>query len=131
MATRKKSAQKSSAKTKATDEAKAAAKTGKATKGQNATVEVASKPTEETTPPVPEATPAKPLSAVAAAARVLAESGQPTSCPELIKEMAAKGYWSSPAGKTPASTLYAALLREIKKDQPRFRKTDRGKFTLA
>ena len=75
----------------------------------------------------------KPLSAVAAAARVLAESGQPMSCPELIAQMAAKGYWSSPAGKTPASTLYAALLREIntKKDASRFRKTDRGKFTLS
>jgi hypothetical protein len=75
--------------------------------------------------------PAK-LSAVAAAAKVLAETGQPMTCPELIQAMAAKGYWSSPAGKTPAATLYSALLREIntKADAARFRKVQRGKFAL-
>ena len=73
------------------------------------------------------------LSALDAAAKVLAETGQPMRCTELIAAMTAKGYWTSPAGKTPASTLYAALLRELrtKKDQARFRKTDRGKFALA
>jgi hypothetical protein len=78
-------------------------------------------------------TQAKPLSAVAAALRVLTETGQPMTCPELIAAMAEKGYWSSPAGKTPASTLYSALTREIKtkKDQARFRKTQRGQFGLA
>jgi hypothetical protein len=47
--------------------------------------------------------------------------------------MAAEGYWTSPKGKTPASTLYSALLREgtTKGSKSRFRKTDRGKFTLA
>jgi HB1, ASXL, restriction endonuclease HTH domain len=75
----------------------------------------------------------KPLSALSAAARVLSENGQPMTCPELIQAMAAKGYWTSPAGKTPAATLAAALAREIKvkKGQSRFRKTDRGKFGLA
>ena len=55
------------------------------------------------------------------------------TCRELIEAMAAKGYWTSPAGKTPQATLYAALTREIqtKKDQARFRKSARGKFTLA
>ena len=54
-------------------------------------------------------------------------------CTELIAAMTAKGYWTSPAGKTPASTLYAAFLRELrtKKDQARFRKAERGKFGLA
>jgi hypothetical protein len=35
--------------------------------------------------------------------------------------LAAKGYWTSPAGKTPQATLYAALVREIqtKKDRAR------------
>jgi len=72
----------------------------------------------------------KRLSALDAAAKVLAETGQPMRCTELIAAMTAKGYWTSPAGKTPASTLYAALLRELgtKKDQARFRKTARGKF---
>ena len=75
----------------------------------------------------------KRLSALDAAAKVLAETGQPMRCTELIAAMAAKGYWTSPGGKTPASTLYSALLRELttKKDQARFRKTERGQFGLA
>jgi len=83
-------------------------------------------------PPAPAASPAK-LSALEAAARVLSESKQAMTCPELIAAMAAQGYWTSPAGKTPQATLHAALTREIriKKDQSRFRKTQRGKFTLA
>jgi len=85
----------------------------------------------EATPPA--AAESKRLSALDAAAKVLAETGQPMRCTELIAVMAAKGYWSSPGGKTPASTLYAALLRELKtkRDQARFRKTERGKFGLA
>ena len=72
----------------------------------------------------------KRLTALDAAARVLAESGQALSCGELIAAMAAKGYWTSPAGKTPSSTLYAAMAREIKVKgaEARFRKTERGKF---
>ena len=55
------------------------------------------------------------------------------TCPELIAAMSSQGYWTSPAGKTPPATLHAALTREIKikKDQSRFRKTQRGKFALA
>ena len=73
------------------------------------------------------------LSALDAAARVLAESGQAMTCQELIAAMASKNYWTSPAGKTPQATLYSALTREIKtkKDQSRFRKAERGKFGLA
>jgi hypothetical protein len=72
------------------------------------------------------------LSALDAAAKVLAEAGQPMTCQELIGAMAAKGYWSSPAGKTPAATLYSAMLREAatKGDQARFVKAGRGKFAL-
>jgi hypothetical protein len=71
-------------------------------------------------------------SALDAAARVLRESGQPLSCPELIEQMAAKGYWTSPKGKTPASTLYAAIAREIKLKgaASRFIKTDPGRFAF-
>jgi hypothetical protein len=44
--------------------------------------------------------------------------------------MAQKGYWSSPGGKTPASTLYSGILKEIttKGKESRFKKTDRGRF---
>jgi hypothetical protein len=71
------------------------------------------------------------LSALEATAKVLGETGKPMSCNELIEAMAQKGYWSSPDGKTPASTLYSAILRGIttKGKESRFRKTDRGRFT--
>jgi hypothetical protein len=86
----------------------------------------------QTAPPTPARSPAK-LSALEAAARVLSASKQAMSCPELIAAMAAQGYWTSPAGKTPQATLNAALTRDIhrKHDQSRFRKTERGKFALA
>ena len=73
---------------------------------------------------------AKKLSAVDAAAQVLAETGQPMACKEMIEAMAKKGYWSSPGGKTPASTLYSAITKEIatKGKESRFKKTDRGRF---
>jgi hypothetical protein len=74
----------------------------------------------------------KKLSCLEAAARVLAETGQAMSCPQLIEAMATKGYWSSPGGQTPAATLYSAILREIGKRQAeaRFVKTERGQFIL-
>ena len=92
----------------------------------------ASEPPAQAALPVPAGSAAK-LSALAAAARVLSESRQAMTCPELIAAVAAQGYWTSPAGKTPQATLHAALTREIKikKDQSRFRKTERGKFNLA
>ena len=72
------------------------------------------------------------LSALDAAARVLGEEGRAMNCKELIETMAAQGYWKSPAGKTPASTLYAALLKEVttKGKESRFAKVDRGQFAL-
>ena len=79
-------------------------------------------------------TPAEPkekkLSALDAAAKVLAESGQMMTCKELIGTMAAKGYWFSPGGKTPEATLCSALLREIaiKGEQSRFVKAAPGRF---
>src|SRR2546430_13582941 len=56
---------------------------------------------------------AKKLSALDAAAQVLAETGQPMACKEMIEAMAQKGYWSSPGGKTPSATLYSAITKEI------------------
>lgn len=74
----------------------------------------------------------KKLSALDAAAKVLSETDQSLTCKELIEVMAAKGYWTSPGGKTPAATLSAAMLREIKTkgEQSRFQKTAPGKFGL-
>jgi HB1, ASXL, restriction endonuclease HTH domain len=75
----------------------------------------------------------KKVSALDAAAKVLAEEGRPMTCQEMIEVMAAKGYWTSPGGKTPAATLYSAILREIttKGTHSRFVKADRGTFALA
>jgi hypothetical protein len=51
----------------------------------------------------------KKVTALDAAARVLAEAGAAMTTQEMIEAMAAKGYWTSPAGKTPAATLYTAV----------------------
>ena len=74
----------------------------------------------------------KRLSAIDAAAKVLAESGEPLNAKQMIEAMATKGYWSSPGGKTPHATLYSAILREIaaKGDEARFKKTERGHFAV-
>jgi hypothetical protein len=60
----------------------------------------------------------KKLSALDAAARVLGESGQSMNCQEMVEAMAAKGYWSSPGGKTPAATLYTAVTELPKRGLP-------------
>jgi hypothetical protein len=75
----------------------------------------------------------KKMSCLDAAAKLLTETGQPMTCQELIAAIAAKGYWTSPAGKTPASTLYAAIVRELrtKQDRARFCKTAPGRFARA
>ena len=66
------------------------------------------------------------------AAHVLKENGQPMSCGEIMKIMLEKGLWKT-KGKTPASTLYSAIVREVKDKgkQSRFAKTERGKFALS
>jgi hypothetical protein len=72
------------------------------------------------------------LSCIDAAAKVLGENKQPLTTKEMIEAMAAKGYWSSPNGQTPAATLYSAILREIKTKgkESRFEKTEKGKFAV-
>ena len=75
----------------------------------------------------------KRVSALDAAARVLAQAEKPMRAQELIAVMAEQGLWSSPAGKTPHATLYAAMLREVaaKGDAARFKKVDRGLFEIS
>lgn len=72
------------------------------------------------------------MSALDAAAKVLAEAGEPMAAKAMIEAMATKGYWTSPGGATPHSTLYAAIIREIgtKGAEARFQKTDRGQFAI-
>src|SRR5262245_7551455 len=73
----------------------------------------------------------KKLSAIDAAAKILAGSREAMNCKEMIETMSKKGLWTSPGGKTPHATLYSAILREIteKGKDARFTKTERGKFT--
>ena len=74
--------------------------------------------------------PEKKLSCVTAAIKVLTESTEPLNAKEIIDAMVAKGYWTSPGGKTPHATLYSAILREMAKgDASRFVKSERGRFT--
>ena len=72
----------------------------------------------------------KKLSAIDAAAQVLAAGKESLTAKEMIEAMAAKSLWTSRGGKTPASTLYSALIREIaaKGKESRFVKTERGNF---
>ena len=64
---------------------------------------------------------------------MLGEAKEPMNTKAMIEAMAAKGYWTSPGGKTPHATLYSAILAEINKKgkEARFKKTERGHFTLA
>lgn len=75
----------------------------------------------------------KKVSALDAAAIVLTKAKKPMGTKDLIAAMAEQGLWTSPGGKTPHATLYAALLREInvKGKESRFRKADKGQFETA
>ncbi|MBI1914415.1 MAG: winged helix-turn-helix domain-containing protein, partial [Planctomycetes bacterium] len=76
---------------------------------------------------------AKKVSALDAAAQVLATATEPMTCKALVEVMAEKGLWKSPGGKTPHATLYAAITREIqvKGKDSRFKKAERGKFAAV
>lgn len=104
------------------------AKTKSATQDKTATTDKPAKATKTRKAKAP-AREAK-MSALDAAAKVLAEAKAPMNAKEMIEAMATKGYWTSPGGKTPHSTLYAAIIREVttKGKDARFEKTERGKF---
>ncbi|MEZ6068636.1 MAG: winged helix-turn-helix domain-containing protein [Planctomycetaceae bacterium] len=74
----------------------------------------------------------KKLSQMAAAEKVLATAKEPMNCKAIVEAMAKKKLWSSPAGKTPEATLYAALLRHTrdKGTEARFAKAGPGLFTI-
>jgi len=78
-----------------------------------------------------QSSPQSKLSMLDAAAEILKGSTYPMSAKELIAAMEEAGIWKSPAGKTPANSLCAAILRDSRKENPRFRKTGKGMFALA
>ncbi|MCK6483039.1 MAG: winged helix-turn-helix domain-containing protein [Phycisphaerae bacterium] len=121
MATKTKTTKRTNAKgatTKATAAKSAAAKSAKARAAGTRKVEG---PKRE-----------KRVSALDAAAQVLAKAGKPMHALELITAMAEQGLWKSPGGKTPHATLYAAMMREERDKgcESRFRKVDRGQFAF-
>lgn len=101
------------------------------TKGKTTKTPKAAKPAKE---PKPVKTPKpKRVSALDAAAQVIADSKEPMRATDMIAAMEAKGLWKSPGGKTPEATLYAAIIREIaaKGKEARFVKKDRGLFVAG
>lgn len=72
------------------------------------------------------------MSGLDAAAKILADAGQPLNTKEMLERIEAADLWKTD-GKTPQATLYAAIVREIaaKGKESRFRKTERGRFTTA
>lgn len=93
-------------------------------------------PVEVGAPPAHDAPPAsgtsKPLSGLDAAAIVLREANAPLNAQDLVGLMLERGLWKT-EGKTPAATIYAAMIREIrsKGSASRFLKADRGRFAAA
>ena len=76
----------------------------------------------------------KTISLLDAAAQLLGGSAEPMSCQTMVNIALTQGLWAPKReGKTPANTLYSAILREIKTkgDDSRFVKVERGKFELA
>ncbi|HOD83924.1 MAG: hypothetical protein BWX88_04623 [Planctomycetes bacterium ADurb.Bin126] len=102
--------------------------TKKNTKKQTSKKQTAKKPQAAKNVP---AEPAKKMSGLDAAAKVLAEAGEPMNAKAIVETALAKGYWAT-GGKTPQGTLHAAMSREIvaKQDKSRFRKAARGMFEL-
>jgi hypothetical protein len=71
------------------------------------------------------------MSGLDAAAKVLTEAGEPLNTKTMVERAIEKGYWTT-NGKTPAATIYAAIIREIavKGSAARFAKADRGMFKI-
>jgi len=88
------------------------------------------KPSAKTPKPVKPAK-AKRLSCIDAAAQIIGKD--PIGCKDLIAEMGQRKLWTSPNGKTPEASLYAAVTREIaaKGNAARFKKVDRGMFVAG
>jgi hypothetical protein len=75
----------------------------------------------------------RPMSALDAAARVLADAGEPMRVKDVVAAAEKKGLWKSKEGKTPEATVCAAIIREIRDKGvgARFVKKDRGLFAAV
>lgn len=73
----------------------------------------------------------KKMGCLDAAAHVLKQANEPLASGQMMEQILEQGLWVT-AGRTPAATLYSAILREIQRKgaDARFVRADRGKFTL-
>lgn len=89
-------------------------------------------PNEPAMPEPAAPAPAKKLSLLDAAAKVL-ETEAPLNAKELVAKAVAAGLWIPTAAKTPEQSLYSAIFREITgKENPRFKRSSvkKGSFEL-
>ncbi len=109
---------------------KGKASPGKGAKGKAAKEPKAKAPTTAKPSTIPKE---KKVSLLSAAAIVLAATKEPMRAPQILEAITKRDLWSSPNGKTPEQTLYAALIREIaaKGDKARFKKHDKGVFVAT
>ena len=125
---------KKSAKTKATKKSVKGGTKGQPVATKRPPVATKAKVDAKAAPKAKKATENKPkrVSALDAAAQVLKAAAKPMRSQDLIAAMAEQGLWTSPNGKTPHATLYAAMLREIAANgkAARFAKVDRGMFAF-
>lgn len=72
------------------------------------------------------------LGGLEAAVVVLREATEPLNAQDLVRRMIDRGLWTT-AGKTPAATIYAAIIREIRGKglATRFHRAGKGRFTIA
>lgn len=114
----KKTTKKSTTRAKASKSAPAATAPGPANEKAGTTTATAAAP--------------KRMSGLDAAAKVLAESKEPLGCGEIFDRILKRKLWAT-NGKTPAATLSAAILREVKAKgkESRFRKAGRGLFAAV
>lgn len=66
-----------------------------------------------------------------ATVQVLEEADEPLTCKQVMERILERGLWTT-KGRTPAATLYSAMLREIQRKgtDARFVLAERGKFAL-
>lgn len=104
-------------------------KAKKAAKGKGKPVKGKAAPKAAKAPKPKREPKARKLGCLGAAAQVITDA--PVTAKDLIAKVTEKGLWSSPAGKTPDATLYAAIIREIAakgKDARFARGKERGTF---
>jgi hypothetical protein len=79
-----------------------------------------------------ERTPAGPRKSLAnAAILVLAKAKEPMNAKAIVEAATTNGWYEPSTGKTPHATLYSAMLMDARKADARFRKAERGLWTLT